>query len=176
MENLGLIHIYTGEGKGKTTASIGLTIRMLGNGGKVIFSQFLKSWNTGEVSVLESLHGVKVIRNSKPFPFTNQMTDEQKNEIVTIHNNLLEAIKAELKKEKYHMIVMDEIMATYNLKLIDTELVDDFIKNKPKDIELVLTGRDPEEKFIKLADYVSDIHKVKHPFDKGVESRKGIES
>ncbi len=175
MKDTGLIHIYTGNGKGKTTAAIGLTIRMVGNDKKVIFSQFLKSWKTGEISILEKLENVKVIRNNNPFPFTNRMSSEQRIETIDIQNNILKEIILEVESGNYDMVVMDEIIATYNLGLVDTDLVDDFLKNKPQNLELVLTGREPSDILVSLAHYVSNIEKVKHPFDIGIESRKGIE-
>ncbi len=170
---MGLIHIYCGDGKGKTTAAIGLTVRAAGSGMKVVFAQFLKSSDSGELNILNSLENVKVIRNQKPFPFSNAMTDQQKEEIIEIHNKIFQSAISSSKK--IDVLVLDEILATYNLNLIDKKLVDDFLNSPNEKPEIILTGRDPSQQMIRLADYVSEIKKIKHPFDKGISARYGIE-
>lgn len=174
-EKLGLIHIYCGDGKGKSTASIGLSMRAAGNNLNVVFTQFLKTWPTGELSCLEKFDNIKIIKNSKPFPFTYKMTDEQKSEITLIHDEILNNAIALCNEGKCDLLVLDEIISTYNLELISKNKVDDFLKNKPKNIEIVMTGRDPSPHLVELADYVSEVKKVKHPYDKGIEERTGIE-
>lgn len=170
-----MIHIYCGDGKGKTTASIGLIIRAVGSGMKVIFLQMLKNSPTSEIKVLEKLEGLTVLRGKAGKPFTFKMTEEEKALTREIHNeNLKEAIK-KINSEKIDMLVIDECIASYNLNLLDKKLLLDFIDNKPKNLELVLTGRDPAKELIEKADYISEIKKIKHPFDKGIVARVGIE-
>lgn len=171
----GLIHIYCGDGKGKTTASMGLAIRAAGNGMNVLFTQFLKGSDTSELNSLKQIKEITVLRNAIDYGFFNQMTEEDKEAITKLHNEtLLKAIQA-VKDKTVDLLILDEIIATYNYNLVDKHLVDELIQNKPEYLELVLTGRDPAEHFIAAADYVSEIKKVKHPFDKRIGARKGIE-
>lgn len=171
----GLIHIYCGDGKGKTTASMGLAIRAAGNGMNVLFTQFLKGSDTSELNSLKQIKEITVLRNAIDYGFFNQMTEEDKEAITKLHNEtLLQAIQA-VKDKTVDLLILDEIIATYNYNLVDKHLVDELIQSKPEYLELVLTGRDPAEHFIAAADYVSEIKKVKHPFDKRIGARKGIE-
>jgi cob(I)alamin adenosyltransferase len=166
-----MIHIYCGNGKGKTTAAVGLTIRNIGTGGKVIFAQFMKGGESGELNVLKALENVKVMRLEKHFPFYKNMSDEDKAEITKAHNVLLEDI--EKQSENCTLIVLDEVTYPVRFGLIDTEKLNNFIKNIK--CELVLTGREPYEKWLETADYITEMKAVKHPFEKGVTARKGIE-
>ena len=101
------------------------------------------------------------------------MTDEEKKEAREVYNELLKEVIE--KSKKADMLVMDEIIATYNNNLIDREMFLDFLRNKPENLEVVMTGRDPVDELVELADYISEIKKIKHPFDKGINSRVGIE-
>ena len=175
MKDLGLVHIYCGDGKGKSTASIGLIVRAAGNGLSVVFAQFLKNWRTGEVEVLSNIPNIKVLRSSKPFPLTEQMTDSHKNEIVEIHNEIFDEAVSLCEKGLCDLLVLDEIISTYEYDFIDKSRVDRFLEKRNKAIELIMTGRNPSPEFIEMADYVSEVKKIKHPFDKGVQARKGIE-
>lgn len=171
----GLIHIYCGDGKGKTTASMGLAIRAAGSGMNVLFTQFLKGRDTSELNALKQIGGITILRNDIDYGFFNQMSEEDKAEITKSHNEtLLKAIQA-VKDKTVDLLILDEIIATYNYNLVDRQLVDELIQNKPEYLELVITGRDPAEHFMKAADYVSEIKKVKHPFDQRIGARKGIE-
>lgn len=170
-----MIHIYCGDGKGKTTASIGLIIRALGSGMKVIFLQMLKNSPTSEIKILENLEGLTVLRGKAGKPFTFKMTEGEKELTREIHNENLETAINMIKSENIGMLVIDECIASYNLNLLDRELLLDFIYNKPRNLELVLTGREPSEELVDRADYVSEIKKIKHPFDKGIGARIGIE-
>lgn len=172
-----MIHIYTGGGKGKTTASIGQMIRFIGYENKCIFSQFLKTEQSGEVVFFNNFCKdlVRVIRNDKKYPFSNKMSDEQKIEITKIHNNLfLEATK-KFNSNEYGMLILDEIISTYNLELIDKKMVIEFLENIPNNKEVILTGRDCPKEFLTIADYISDINNIRNSFDFGTSARKGIE-
>lgn len=175
MNELGLVHIYCGDGKGKSTAAIGLMVRAAGNGLNVVFAQFLKNWRSGEIESLENIPNIKILRGSKPFPFFEEMTNEQKAEIIEIHNGIFDEVSALCEKKLCNVLVLDEIIAAYNYELIDKEKVDTFLKNRDKSIELIMTGRNPAPEFIEMADYVSEVKKIKHPYDRGVQARKGIE-
>lgn len=166
-----MIHIYCGDGKGKTTAAVGIAIRNVGSGGKVIFAQFMKGGESGEINVLDSIENIEVLRVEKEFPFVWNMTDEDKTEITKLHNLLMDEI---CKKSKdCSLVVLDEVTYPYGLGLVDCDKVDSFIENTKA--EIVITGRNPSEMWVNKADYVTEMRCVKHPFEKGVCARKGIE-
>ena len=173
-ENRGLIHIYCGNGKGKTTAALGLALRAAGAGKKVLLVQLLKGNPTSELESLALIPSIMVIRPEKSFGFTFNMTDDQKAELTDIHNRLLSRAFDAMNYD-LDMLIIDEFFGAYNKKLVDRGLADRVVFEKSEHCELVLTGRDPDEKFIEAADYVSRIECVKHPYLQGIKSRKGIE-
>lgn len=171
----GLIHIYTGNGKGKTTAALGLILRACGRGMNVILVQFLKNRDTGELHALNKLNGVTVLRNAGDFAFFSSAADSEKEEIRRQNNaNLTEAFR--LANEKAcDLIALDEIFPAYENGALDKALADKFILEKPVEAELILTGRNAPPHFIEAADYVTESVKIKHPYDLGVKAREGIE-
>lgn len=174
-KNKGLIHLYYGDGKGKTTAALGLAVRASGSGLRVAFVQFMKNQPTGELSVLESLPGVTVLRGKEGSGFTFSMTEEEKEKTKRLHTENLKTAIALAASENCDMLVLDEAAGAYARDLIDRQLLEEFVWNKPERLELVLTGRDPAQWMIGCADYASEIRKVKHPYDEGVAARAGIE-
>jgi cob(I)alamin adenosyltransferase len=171
----GLIHVYCGDGKGKTTAALGLALRAAGSGMKVVILQFLKGRPVNELESLKLIPGITVLRNSKDFGFYNTMTDQDKADITRMHNENLKKALDLVQKEAYGLLILDEISAAYNHGLVGKEIIDDLIENKSEELELVLTGRDPAPLFLEKADYISEIKKIKHPYDKNIGARKGIE-
>ncbi|WP_177565769.1 cob(I)yrinic acid a,c-diamide adenosyltransferase [uncultured Phascolarctobacterium sp.] len=171
----GLIHIYCGNGKGKTTACLGLTIRCAGHGNKVLFVQFLKSRPTGELNSLELLPNIEVLRGKETKKFTFQMTAEEKQEVLREHEQLFAKIQTKLTGENVQLLVLDEIIGACNTGVFNENQLLDFLKTKPQRLEVVLSGRDPSPELLELADYVSEICKRKHPFDNGIAARVGIE-
>ncbi len=175
MNNLGLIHIYTGDGKGKTTSAVGLGIRALGHGLKVCYTYFHKrpeKYGYTEINQLEKL-GAKIYGFAKGHPFCNK---ELKAE--TLEKEFNEAIKTlqnEVINGEYDLLIMDEILISVRDGYLPEEKLIDFIKGKPKNLELVMTGRGATEKVMELADYISNMTKVKHPYDRDITSRKGVE-
>ena len=165
----GLIHIYCGDGKGKTSAAIGLAVRAAGNGMKVLFTRFLKTEDSGELKILDQISEIEVIHLKKSFGFYKTLSEQGKKEMSEMYFRLWKEILVKARKEEYDVLVMDEFMAAYNYGLIPNEDAITFLK------EIVLTGRNPDERLIELADYVSEIKKRKHPFDRGIYARKGIE-
>lgn len=161
-----MIHIYTGDGKGKTTCALGMCLRARGRGLKVLFIQFMKSRDTGELKTLEQL-GVEVRRSKKKFPFYSKMTGEDKKEIKQLHNSFLEDLTG------YDLIVFDEINVALHYDLVDKDRVMQILKENKW--ELVLTGRYAKEEIISLCDYATDMEKIKHPFDENISAREGIE-
>ncbi|SHO53353.1 cob(I)yrinic acid a,c-diamide adenosyltransferase [Anaerocolumna xylanovorans] len=171
----GLIHVYCGDGKGKTTAAAGLSIRAAGCGMKVVFLQFLKAMESGEIEILRKIDLITVIRNEKDYGFFNRMTEEDKLAITELHNKNLKAALDMVEREHCDMLVLDEVCAAYNYNLLDRGLVEKLVKEKRDDLELVLTGREPAPVFLEYADYVSEIRKIKHPYDRKITARRGIE-
>lgn len=171
----GLIHLYFGDGKGKTTAALGLTIRALGAGFRVVLVQFLKNQATAELSVLDDLPDITVLRGKEGSAFSFTMTEEEKEKTKSLHTENLKAAIALAESGKCDMLVLDEAVGAYARDLIDRRLLEDFVRNKPEKLELVLTGRNPAQWMIDCADYVSEIRKVKHPYDRGIPARAGIE-
>ena len=172
---LGLMHIYCGDGVGKTTASLGLALRAAGCDKKVIFAQFMKGSPTGEIAILNKIDNITVIRNNIDFGFSPSFSEETKNKITVMHNETLEKVVNLTKLQKTDLVILDEFNSAYELDLIDKEKSDNFILHKPDFLEIVLTGRNPNEKFVEAADYISDIKCIKHPYEKGIIARKGIE-
>lgn len=169
----GLVHIYCGDGKGKTTTSVGLTVRAAGSGKKVLFYQFLKDNSSSERNVLEKVPGITLVRGREMQKFTFQMNEQELDELRTYNNEMLDKL-FEMAKD-YDMLVMDESVYAIGSKLLDEEKLIAHLEEKPFGLEVVLAGRNPSQKLMDHADYVSEIQKVKHPFDQGVSSRVGIE-
>lgn len=170
----GCLHIYCGDGKGKTTAAVGLAVRAAGHGLKVLFCQCMKDGTSSEVSMLEKL-GIEYCCCREAFGFFWNMTEEQKEQAAHAYTHLFEDVTRRAQEEGYDLVVVDEFMSAYNHGLICQESALFFLLNRPDHLEVVLTGRDPGEELIKLADYVTEMKKVKHPFDEGIPARRGIE-
>ncbi|MGN1106524.1 MAG: cob(I)yrinic acid a,c-diamide adenosyltransferase [Huintestinicola sp.] len=171
----GLIHIYCGDGKGKTTAALGLALRAAGAGKRVHIVQLLKGNPTSELNSLSLLPNITVDRPEKNFGFTFNMTDEQRAELTDIHNRLLANAFDKMSCSEIDMLIIDEFFAAYNKDLLEREIADRIVFEKAYECELILTGREPNGRFIDAADYVSEIKCVKHPYEKGISARKGIE-
>lgn len=170
-----MIHVYYGEGKGKTTAAIGLSIRAAGAGKRVLFTQFLKGRDTSELIIFHQIKEIEVRRNEKDLGFLFQMTDKEKQEVKKMHNKTLQYIMESVEKGNVDMVVLDEITYPYKDKLIDGKRLQQFIETLPKEVELVLTGRNPDPYFLDKADYITQMVCERHPFKKNQPARKGIE-
>lgn len=172
----GLVQVYTGNGKGKTTASIGLGIRAYGNGLKVIMIQFLKSGVTGELNVLNNLgENFKVYRFEKEKDFTWNLTEEQKEELKLEIQEGFSFAKKVVKENLCDMLILDEVMASVNGGYIKEEEVVELIESKNDNMELVLTGRNVPNAIAEKSDLITEMKDVKHYFNKGIPARKGIE-
>lgn len=171
----GLVHIYCGDGKGKTSAAVGLAVRAAGRGMKVLVVRFLKTENSGEVEVLRSIPGITVTPCDRTFGFVFRMNEEQKAEAAEYYQKRFETAEKEAESGNYDLLILDEILASCNYGMVQEQSVLEFLHTKPAGLEVVLTGRDPSEKMVEQADYVSEIHMVKHPYQKGIPARKGIE-
>lgn len=173
--NQGMIHIYCGDGKGKTSAAIGLAVRAAGTGMKVLFARFLKNEYSGELKVLDAVPQIEVIHLERSYGFFSTLSEKEKAEVKEMYLGLWNKIRDRVSSGEYDMLVIDEFMAAYNYGLIPHEEGVRFLEEKPEEMEIVLTGRDPDKELVKLADYVSEIRKIKHPFDRGITARRGIE-
>jgi len=169
----GFIHIYTGDGKGKTTAAVGLAIRALGAGLEVMVAQLFKS-ETSEKAVLEKL-GVKYLQYSSKHPLfkkysSEEMASEQKKcEAFVKHAFELAA------SESYDLLIIDELGPALSAGVLTKGFVKELVIGKPEKLELVLTGRGFPHEILMLADYANDIKSIAHPYNKGINARKGIE-
>lgn len=171
----GLIHIYCGDGKGKTTSAMGLAVRAAGYGLKVLIYQFMKDNTTSERSVLEVIPNITIIDGLQQEKFSFQMSETEKQERRDFYTKRFEEIMQRAKEENYDILLMDEIIYTLRATLLEEELVLSYLRNKPESLEVVLTGNAPSSALIELADYVSEIKKIKHPYDQGLTARYGIE-
>ena len=172
-ENRGLIHIYCGDGKGKTTAAVGLAVRAAGRDFRVTMVQFLKSTETGELNSLKKIEGIRLIRSEEALGFTFRMNEEQKRHAASVQQQLWE--QALVASQSSDLLILDEVMAALSSGMISEEQVLDFLDKKPIELEVVLTGRNPPKAVLERADYVSEMKKIRHPFDSGIPARKGIE-
>ena len=174
----GLIHIYTGTGKGKTTAAIGLAARALGGGLSVCYCSFHKCPAKYGYSEMESLKklGARVINFAKHHPHMDEnVTDATIAEIKEEVSQAIDTLTTLLSDEDFDMLIMDEIFISIRDNYLEEDKLIDFIKNKPVKTELVLTGRGATEQSMAMADYITDMECVKHPYYNNVASRKGIE-
>lgn len=167
----GLIHVYCGEGKGKTTSAMGLALRSVYSGKKVVIAQFLKNGLSSEILALKEKFDVNIITSDSLTKFTWEM-DENELKTTIEQNN---AIFVQSVISKADVLILDELCSVCNSNLIDVEIVENFIKTKPLDMEVVITGREPLDFMLDYADYITEMKKIKHPFDKGITARKGIE-
>ena len=172
----GMIHLYHGDGKGKTTAAVGLAVRFAGNKEQVLFAQFMKDETSGEIDVLKKIPGIQTKHGKTTKGFYGKMSDEEKATFASEQEVLLEAVLKEVEgMESGGLVVLDEITYAYAWNLIDRKKLECFLQNKPDRIELVMTGRNPEQELLAAADYVTEMKCVRHPFERGIGARKGVE-
>lgn len=171
----GLIHVYMGDGKGKTTATVGLAIRAAGRGKKVIYLQFLKGPEAGEINIMNKIDNIYFIGNKEKFDFVWKLSKEEKQSLTDVQNANFSLALEKIEKEQIDMLVIDELFSACNTNTIDVDKVKAFILNKPEHLEVVMSGHEPDSFFIELADYVTNMEKIKHPYDVGIAARIGIE-
>lgn len=171
--NRGFIHLYTGDGKGKTSAAFGLALRALGRGLKVYIIQFIKGgFDYGELYVVEALPNLEL----KAFgqgKFVTETPPSSKD--LEKAKEAFEHAKQVVASGEYDVVILDEINVAIHLKLVKLVEVEKLLKNKPKHVEMVLTGRYAPKELVEKADLVTEMKEIKHPYMKGVKPRKGIE-
>lgn len=170
-----MLHIYHGNGKGKTTAAVGLAVRFAGSGGKVLFMQFLKNGSSSEISVLKAIDGISVSCCEECCKFTFQMNENEKNAVIKKHDLMLEEAVSMIENGEVGLVILDEFLDAYNKKMLNTKLADKLILSVSDKAEVAVTGRSPNQEFIEKADYISCISAEKHPYTNGISARKGIE-
>lgn len=170
----GLIHIYCGDGKGKTTAAVGLSVRAAGAGKRVLFAQFFKNGSSSEIRVLEQLPKVETDICRTHYGFYKRMNAEERGRAQRDYTALLEDA-LEKARDGVDLLVLDEVVSACNHQMVPEERLAAFLKQKPEELEVVLTGRGPSGALLELADYVTEMRKEKHPYDRGIQARRGIE-
>lgn len=169
----GYIQVYTGNGKGKTTASLGLSLRAAGTGFKVYIAQFMKQGEYSEIKALERFDDLITIEQFGTGKFTvGKPTDED----IEAGSRCLDAIRQALLSEKYDVVIMEEAAVAEKFSVITTEDILEMIRIKPEKTELVITGRGASEQLIAAADLVTEMREIKHYYQEGVKARVGIES
>ena len=175
MMSTGLVHVYCGNGKGKTTTGMGLCARAAGYGYKVLIYQFMKNNKTSERKLLESYENITWIDGLEQEKFSFQMTPEEKADRRVYYGEQLKKVTDLAKEGDFDVLFLDETIYTIRAGLLDEQAVLDFLDSKPEKLEVILTGQNPSEELIKRADYVSEICMRKHPYTEGVPARPGIE-
>ena len=173
MGQRGLVHYYYGDGKGKTTAALGLALRFAGHGGKTVIVQFLKNSPCGELEALKKLDNIIVLRGKSGNGFTFSMTEQQLEETRKIHEKNLKTALELLKNGG--LLILDEVTDAVKTNTLDEQLLKDAIIKREDGVEIALTGHAPIEWIKDIADYVTEVKKHKHPFDSGITARKGVE-
>lgn len=170
-----MVHLYCGDGKGKTTAAMGLALRAIGHQKKVVIAQFLKDGTSGECRILGKMDGVTIMAANPFSKFSFQMNDEEKEQTRASIIRMFDAAIAYAMRERVFLLVLDEICSAISCGFLEETRVLNFLSNRPDELEVVMTGRNPSEALCAQADYISEISKRCHPFDRGIAAREGIE-
>ena len=170
MQN-GLIHIYYGDGKGKTTAAVGLAVRAAGSGKKILVGQFFKDGSSSEIRILEKIPRITVQCVTEHYGRYANMDNKQRDSAKHCYSAYLSELL--LLSHSYDVLILDEIFAACRHEMVNREELLLYLSGEHP--EVILTGRDPDPGFFELADYITEMRKIKHPFDKGIAARKRIE-
>jgi len=170
----GCVQVYTGNGKGKTTAALGLAFRAAGHGLKTYIGQFMKGQDYGELETARRMHPLIVIEQYGTAGFIHVQYPPSEDDVQRAREGLAKANKAMLSGD-YDIVVLDEITTAHYFHLVTVPEMLDLIRSRPEGVELVFTGRYAPPEIIEAADLVTEMREVKHYYDKGVEAREGIE-
>ena len=173
MTGTGKIHIYYGNGKGKTTAAVGQIIRAAGSGLRVLVFQFLKDNSSSERVILEQIPNITCLPGREKIKFFNQMNGEEKAELKHYNTKALDEIVKFCTN--FDVLVLDEALCAIHLNVLSEEKIRSFLEHKPRGLEVILTGHEVSQDMLDLADYATMMMKVKHPYDRKVMAREGIE-
>jgi cob(I)alamin adenosyltransferase len=168
----GLIIVHTGNGKGKTTAALGLSMRACGNGMKVIMLQFFKGrWKCGELRIAPKLGSFELYPMGKGFTWESKDIEIDKAMVLDAWN----AAKEKILSGNYGVVVLDEINYALSYGFLPVADVVDFLRNKPPMLHVILTGRNAKPEIIEIADLVTEMQQIKHPFQQGICAQRGVE-
>jgi len=170
----GYIQVYTGNGKGKTTAALGLAVRAAGHKEKTFIGQFLKGQDYGELHSVKKLSPLITIEQYGRKGFHHVTKDPDKEDIQRARNGLKKCEEAMLSG-KYRIIILDEINVAVYFNLLSEKEILSVLDQKPEDVEIILTGRYAPDSFLRRADLVTEMKEIKHYYNKGIQARKGIE-
>ena len=170
-----MIHLYCGDGKGKTTAAMGLALRTAGRGGGVVIAQFLKSGDSGERHALSLVPRVTLLEVPAQIKFSFQMTPEERAAEARRSLNLLIQAEELAHQRGCRLLVLDEACGAVSAGLLPLSALLETLDRLPPETEVVLTGRDPAPELLDRAHYVTEMKKIRHPFDRGLKARPGIE-
>lgn len=174
MNSRGYVHIYCGDGKGKTTAAVGLAVRSAGAERNVLFCQIFKDGTSSELNVLRTIPRVKIYVCSHRFGLYQRMDNETRLKAAAAYSELFYHVIRDAYVQT-ELLILDEIISACNRGVVQEQALLEFLLNKPEYLEVVLTGRTPSNQLLQIADYVTEMKKVRHPYDGGVGARKGIE-
>jgi len=174
-EPQGLVHLYFGDGKGKTTAAVGLAVRFVGNDKKVLVAQFFKGRASGEVAILEALPGVTVLRDESSEKFMWEMNEAEAAKYRASQKTLYKKAWELAAKGDFDLLLLDEVLYLPFYQIVDEQSLIESLHSKPRQLEVVLTGRDAGKTLEEQADYITKLENVKHPYDSGIPQRKGTE-
>lgn len=170
-----MVHLYCGAGKGKTTAAMGLALRAAGRGKRVLIAQFLKGADSGERLALARLPEVELLPVPERVRFSAQMTRAERWEAAERFRALCACCRARMAAGEAELVVLDEACAAVNTGLLPLEELLRVMDSAPEGVELILTGRDPAPELLARADYLTEMRCLRHPFQKGLRARAGIE-
>lgn len=173
-QDRGCVHLYVGDGKGKTTAAAGLALRALGCGKRVLFCQFLKGRASGELRPLAEA-GAEILRAKTGEKFLFQMDEAELAQALREQQSCFEAAARRLLEDRFDLAVLDEVVDAVNAGAVELDALTGLIRTRPPHQELVLTGRNPDGALVELCDYHTDFVCRRHPYQSGLPARQGIE-
>lgn len=171
----GMVHLYCGDGKGKTTAAMGLAMRCAGWGEKVLVMQLMKRDNSGERRILEQFSQVTLWETYPDAEFSFRMNEARRQAASAWYVAEFQKMMRLVQNGTYRLVLLDEVISCISVGFLPEEMVLDFLDKRPPMTEVVITGRNPGEALLKRADYITEMVKQKHPFDVEIAARKGIE-
>jgi cob(I)alamin adenosyltransferase len=170
-----VLHIYCGDGKGKTTAAMGLALRAAGRGRRVLIAQFLKGADSGERLSLSGVPGVELLPVPEKVQFSFRMTEEERREAAERFLRLCQTCRERLRAGEAEVLILDEACAAVNTGLLPLEQLLELLDSAPESAEIVVTGRDPAPELTQRADYLTEMRCLRHPYQRGVSAREGVE-
>ncbi|MGI6498728.1 MAG: cob(I)yrinic acid a,c-diamide adenosyltransferase [Oscillospiraceae bacterium] len=171
----GLVHLYWGDGKGKTTCALGLGLRVAGSGGGVLLAQFLKDNSGSERSAVARMPLFRCVPGPETIPFSVQMDETEKEKARALCKDLFDRAVSACREGAYRLLILDELCAALSEGFLEEGPVFAFLDQKPPALEVAITGRNPPPGLLARADYITHFQEEKHPYRRGVGARRGIE-